>query len=333
MRRRHLIQALCVAPLAIAEATGAAAIEGESEVVSGTLELPGVIGATVLSGGSLLLTTRASNGLHLLPNALDPLRSGRVRRDSLLPLGGGLAGQISLQGLTDAAWDGVNTAFVVTSHGRTATGEAPPEQYRLARLKFDATGKLLAAAETDALLQAVVADVPFLADAIRRTPARSGLNIEGLAWDPKGELLVGLRAPTVTESTPRPHDGQEDAVVLRLRNPDALFDAPRAPAVLGDTVKIDLRGQGIRGMTWDSQRKGAWVVAGLSAEPGHPVKSPWGLWFWNGIEPPRQAIIPATVTLDQPEAICRLEANEGVRLLLVEPGKSESRFVLLPLPA
>ena len=102
----------------------------------------------------------------------------------------------------------------------------------------------------------MVNDVPFLADAVRRTPAKAGLNIEGLAWTPEGHLLVGLRAPTVTESEPRPHGGQEDAVVLRLKNPEALFAEPRQPAQLGEVVKLDLRGQGIRGMCGDPDRKG-----------------------------------------------------------------------------
>src|SRR6185369_7441331 len=132
--------------------------------------------------------------------------------------------------------------------------------------------------------------------------------------------LVGLRAPTVTESEPRPHGGQEDAVVLRIRNPGELFDWPLQPARLGDVVKLDLRGQGIRGMCWDPAAKGCWLLAGLSAAPNHPVKSPWALWFWNGKGAPRPVPVPSGVTLEAPEAVCVLMIEGRRWLLLVEAG-------------
>jgi hypothetical protein len=145
-------------------------------------------------------------------------------------------------------------------------------------------------------------------------------------------LLIGLRAPTITESTPRPHGGQEDAVVLRLRNPDAVFAGRRAE--LGDTVKLDLKGQGIRGMAWDPDRKGVWLLSGLSAEPTHPVASDWGLWFWDEKAAPRAVPVPADFPLKQPEGVCLLPARDGEsRLLLLEPGSPDSRWSLLPIPA
>ena len=298
----------------------------------GSFEAEHVSGAAVVSEGTLVLTGREGK-TWLLSDAASLLRGGRVPAGRLRPLPREPGGQVSLAGVSDAAWDGVNALFVVTSHSRTPGGDAPPERYRLARFRFDATGRLLAARQSDALLRAIVQEVPFLADAIRRTPARTGLNIEGLAWDPRGELLLGLRAPTITESTPRPHGAQEDAVVLRLRNPDAVFGDPPADAALGDTVKLDLRGQGIRGMAWDPQLKGAWLLSGLSAEPGHPVKSPWALWFWSGSGAPRPVKVPPGLDLEQPEAVTRLETPEGPRLLLVDPGTPDSRFALLPVPA
>lgn len=297
---------------------------------SNALPVPGISGAALLRDDRLLLVSDRGNAISLLSKASENLASPVA---SLRSLEAEMKGRVDLDDLEDAAWDGHGNAYVVASHSRTTLGDAPDARYRLARLSFDATGKLLDARQTDALLQGIVNQVPFLADAIRRTPARTGLNIEGLAWSPEGHLLIGLRAPTVTESRVRPHGGQEDAVVLRLKNPDALFQALPPRPEFGDVVKLDLRGQGIRGMAYDPDRKACWIVSGLSAEPTHPVKSPWGLWLWDERAEPRRARLPASIAHEQPEAVCRLDLTGRAHLLLVEPGEKESRYALLPLDA
>lgn len=300
--------------------------------VRGVLGLAGVTGAAALPGDRLLLVTGEPNGVHLLLNASASLGKSPVTPGAGEGLQEALKGKVSLEDLKDTAWDGHDSVYCVTSHGRTPGGDSPAERYRLARLRFDPTGRLLEARQSDALLKAVVEGVPFLADSIRRTPARTGLNVEGLAWSPEGHLLVGLRSPTITESTPRPHGGQEDAVMLRVRNPERLFLSPVEAADLADVVKLDLRGQGIRGMAYDPARKGWWLLSGLSAAPNHPVTSPWGLWFWDGRGAPASITVPGETGLQAPEAVCRLDLPEGPRLLLLEGGKPASRFALLPVP-
>lgn len=294
--------------------------------------MPGVSGATFLRGDRLLLASDEGNAVAVVENAASRLRQGQVtpqEGEALKPL---LKGQVDLDDLEDAAWDGAGAAFLVASHSRTRRGDAPEPRYRLARLRFDAIGKLLQARQSDALLQAVVNDVPFLADSIRRTPARAGLNIEGLAWTGEGSLLVGLRSPTVTESEQRAHGGQEDAVVLRVKNPNALFEDAPPPATLGDVVKLDLHGQGIRGMAYDPARKGCWLISGLSVDPNHPVRSPWSLWLWDEKGAPREARLPANLELESPEAVCPVAVEGRSCLLLIEGGKPDSRYVLFPVP-
>jgi hypothetical protein len=298
-------------------------------VVSGTIELPRITGAVAARDGALLFVSSEPNSAAQVQGAGALLASGRVARADLQVLG---VSGLALHDLQDVTWDGVGDAFAVTSHARTPGGDSPEERYRLARLHFDATGKLIEAQQSDALLQAVVNQVPFLADSIRRTPARAGLNIEGLAWDPAGELLVGLRSPTVTESTPRQHGGQEDAVVVRVKNPGALFGSAKEAAVLGDTVKLDLRGQGIRGMAYDPSRKAFWLLSGLSVLPGHPVTAPWYLWLWDGQAAPRRARLPEGLPLTAPTAVCRLEIDGAPRLLIVEGGSPTSRYALIAPP-
>ena len=296
-----------------------------------TLPTPGISGAALLRDDRLLLVSDRGNAISLLSKASENLASPAAAAVGLRALEGELKGRVDLDDLEDAAWDGHGNAYLVASHSRTSLGDAPDARYRLARLSFDATGKLLEARQTDALLQGIVNQVPFLADAIRRTPARTGLNIEGLAWTPEDHLLIGLRAPTVTESRVRPHGGQEDAVVLRLKNPAALFQALPPRPEFGDVVKLDLRGQGIRGMAYDPDRKACWIVSGLSAEPTHPVKSPWDLWLWDEKAEPRRARLPSSIALEQPEAVCRLGVKGRPHLLLIEPREKESRYAMLLL--
>ena len=309
-----------------------AAIQAPEKKYGGKIALPGISGGALLRANHLLLVSDTGVGLTRVDNALARLSSGTVtpRQDEVLePLP---PGKVELEDLEDAAWDGARDLYVITSHSRTARGDSPESRYRLARLRFDATGKLLETRQSDALLQAIVNHLPFLADSIRRTPARTGLNIEGLAWDPQGQLLLGLRAPTITESTPRAHGGQEDAVVLRLKNPDQLFTQPGQPAVLGEVVKLDLHGQGIRGMAYDPRLKATWIVSGLSAEPGHPVTSPWRLWLWKGEGAPQPAKLPAGLALEQPETVTPVELDGLPFLLLIDPGRTASEYALIPTP-
>lgn len=309
----------------------AAGAQTTHKVYDGRIMSAGVSGGAFLRG-KLLLTAEGTNGLTLLDDAMGRLRSGTVSPRPEEALAPALQGKVDLEDLEDAAWDGARDLYVVASHSRTARGDSPESRYRLARLRFDATGKLLEARQLDALLQAIVNDVPFLADSIRRTPARAGLNIEGLAWDPSGRLVIGLRAPTITESTKREHGGQEDAVVLRLKNPDTIFAQLGQPAAMGDVVKLDLHGQGIRGMAYDPRLKSFWVVSGLSAEPGYAVKSPWNLWLWKGEQPPRRARLPEGLDLEQPETVTPVEVEGQPYLLLIDEGRPSSPYALIPAP-
>ena len=302
-----------------------------AEPARGTLAVPHVSGAAVLRDGRVALVGDGTNAVYLLEGGAARL-AGKLTAGANEALAATLHGKVALNDLEDAAAGGPDELFVIGSHARDRFGEAPEARYRLARLRFSATGKLLEAVQSPALLQAIQTEVPFLADAIRRTPARTGLNVEGLAFTPGGHLLIGLRAPTITESTPRPHGGQEDAVVLRIKNPDALFENPAQPPILGETLKLDLHGGGIRGMAYDARLKGVWILSGLSAEPGHPVTAPWRLWFWNEKTPPRPVELLG-VDLGQPEAVCPVEVSGKPHLLLIEDGAPASRFTVVSAPA
>ncbi|MFN3651794.1 MAG: DUF3616 domain-containing protein [Armatimonadota bacterium] len=330
-RRKALGLAASVVGAALLSRGGRASM-GKSSVTTGKIEIPEISGGTLTRNGALLLVADEGNGVFLFRDAAKRLQSGSVKpkEDERLRLL--MEKQVDLEDLEDAAWDERGSAFLITSHARSKRGDSPEQRYRLARLRFDATGLLLKAEETDALFQAIVNELPFLADAVRRPPARSGLNIEGLAWSPEGHLLIGLRAPTITESVEREHGGQEDAVVLRLTNPHALFEEQGARALLADTVKLDLRGQGIRGMCLDPSREFCWLISGLSADPTHDVQAPWGLWRWDMKGAAVPASVPKEVDLETPETVAALEVDGKPHLLLIDDEKDACRYALFPVP-
>jgi len=83
------------------------------------------------------------------------------------------------------------------------------------------------------------------------------------------QLLVGLRGPLI--------DGQ--AVVAVIASPDAWFDSGVLASV---TIRrLNLGGQGIRGLAWIPALAGYLVISGpLSREP-----DAFRLWLWNGNDP------------------------------------------------
>lgn len=162
------------------------------------------------------------------------------------------------------------TLYAVTSHSRDSDGDLKKSRRRL--LRFRLQGETITdAVVTEALLPAMTAAHPALAAAAEVTDVKGdgGLNIEALEMSPSGQLLVGLRGPLI----------DRQAVVVVVAAPDALFDPQ---GLSGVTIRrLDLRGQGIRGMAWVPVLDAYLVISGpLSREP-----APFGLWLWNGIEP------------------------------------------------
>ena len=114
------------------------------------------------------------------------------------------------------------------------------------------------------------------------TAARLGdevLNIEGLAWDPRGSrLLLGLRAPVV--------NGEALIVALKLTDPKAPFSRENL-RVDGATIRVRLDGAGIRSLEYDERTKAFWLIAGAglndenrdfrvmewNGKPGSPLRS------------------------------------------------------------
>lgn len=98
---------------------------------------------------------------------------------------------------------------------------------------------------------------------LRGTEKRVGddvLNIEGLAWDPRGQrLLLGLRAPVV--------NGAALVVPVKLADANAAFTRENLRAD-GPAIRLQLNGAGIRSLEYDEHAAAFRVItgAGLNEE-------------------------------------------------------------------
>ena len=113
---------------------------------------------------------------------------------------------------------------------------------------------------------------PFGLDQAAKLPgkAKDGLNIEGLAATPNGQLLIGFRNPLP----------QGKALVAPLTNPGAVLAGEAAR--FGEPVLLELGGLGIRSL--EMVNGSLLIVAGPSG-PGNPKDGPAipsALYRWNG---------------------------------------------------
>jgi hypothetical protein len=199
-------------------------------------------------------------------------------------------------------------AFWMTSHGRNRAGKRKD-----ARLLFFATTASggddplrLAGRGYEGLLDELLADPRYaefgLAAASELAPKEpGGLNLEGLGERPEGGVWIGLRSPVP--------GGR--ALVAPLLNPEGVIEGERAR--LGDPIRLDLDGLGIRSLSrW---RGRTLVAAGPPADEGTSR-----LFTWDG----RGAPVP--VALDfagfNPEGFFSPEDRDEI-LLLSDDGTLE----------
>jgi hypothetical protein len=216
-----------------------------------------------------------ASGVAFVPGAEGALfvDDGRPGHVLFLPLGAdGAGGEVVPvpMGVNVADPEGITTVgdwvWVVgsLSRGRGAS---------LARFHFDPDARTASGAEALESLEAMLRDaVPALVAGGRgRKAGGAALNIEGLAWDPKGSrLLLGLRSPVV--------GGAALAIPVRLRDASRPLSADNVQ--VEPALRIDLGGSGIRGFEYDAALGAFRIVA------GHPTGArDFRLVTWDGAGP------------------------------------------------
>jgi hypothetical protein len=143
----------------------------------------------------------------------------------------------------------------------------------LGRFKFDVSRQSVAGVESiSGLKKFLVENVAELRGEGDRNGKDGGLNIEGLAWDPRtGKLLLGLRSPIV--------DGNALLVPLKLRDPRGAFSIDNLEVEGSKAIRVSLGGLGIRGIEYDKRANGFKIISGASE---HQQLTDFGLWEWNG---------------------------------------------------
>ncbi|HEX8567148.1 MAG TPA: DUF3616 domain-containing protein [Pyrinomonadaceae bacterium] len=279
--------------------------------------------ATMLPGNRLLLASDEGKIL-LLEGAAERLKNNDFKPDSFKPIT-----QAGLDDIEDIALTTDSEVYFITSHSRSRRGKNPDKRYKIAVLQLDGDGKPKEPIALESLkLKGLLSTT--LKIAMERTPAQSGFNIEGAAWNNQGQLLLGLRSPTLTvENIERQNKLYEDAIVLRIKNPKALFSSEQLQI---EEQALDLEGKGIRAMHYDLERKGSWIITGLSPDPNYDVQNDWALWFWDEKNPPKKMTeLGDAKKISYPEAICRVMIGNTAHLLIIEDSK-ESRFAIIPVP-
>lgn len=292
--------------------TGSLAAQPAPPAMPQSIPLSEVSGAVNIGGNRVLLI--ADEGFHVeLVSEASAAFESVCFKGHIGPLAPNTNGAKNtkdvVDDIEDVAWDPQRqTAFAITSHSRNRKEKDKPQRHKLIRLKLK-DGKLESPLpEPRGLSEALEGRFPFAAEAMKKGHEAGGnqgtWNIEGLAFEPKsGHLFLGLRSPTQDRL------GKPSAVVLVLRNPHAVFDSAEKPDFDEHPSLLDLGGLGIRGMTYDAERQGVWIVAGRSADPDTPADQVFSsVWFWD---PSKADGAPEKATLD----LARLQSLEGIALL------------------
>ena len=321
----------------------------QPQTATQTNPLSEVSGAVNIGKDRVLLIADEGYQVQVVAHAAATFKAGNPKSfvDNMKPPSPRMdGGKTIVDDIEDAAWDAKRqAAFVVTSHSRSkkqddaANPKADkPQRHKLARI-FPNTGNTDSSREIDVLDEAFK-KFPFLSAAMKKPHQAGGnngtFNIEGLAFDKKsGSLLIGLRSPT------QACQGKSCEVVLTLKNPQELFENTSAlPKFDPQPRFLDLGGLGIRGMTYDSEKKGCWIIAGRSDDPDTPTDEVLSaLWFWNPAMPdqPPQKAKTDSLKLDgyNLECICLLQQDGKSGLLLISDDGGEnnqSRYLWTPLP-
>jgi hypothetical protein len=214
------------------------------------------------------------------------LAVGRIAKEAVAQVADGSL-EMDLEGAARLGplvyWIGSHSAG--ESNGPGAAGAPRPNRQRLfaTRLGLESGDKGKGVAVTvepvgrpyQTLLADLEADpryAPFGLDQAAKRPgkAKDGLNIEGLAATPNGQLLIGFRNPLP----------QGKALVAPLTNPGAVLAGEAAR--FGEPVLLELGGLGIRSL--EMVNGSLMIVAGPSG-PGNPKDGPAipsALYRWNG---------------------------------------------------
>ena len=178
------------------------------------------------------------------------------------------------------------------------------DQNAIARFKFDAGSQTISGTEViPNLRDFLLAKVDELKGEGEKKGKDGGLNIEGLAWDPKrNRLLLGLRSPQL--------NGNALIVPIALQDLSGPFSIANLKLAETHPIQLPLEGLGVRDIQFDSRLDAFLIISG--APEHHEKKLGFKLWQWNGepAGPNSDSGLRALTELDlqmKPEGVTRFE--------------------------
>jgi len=210
----------------------------------------------------------------------------------------------TFEDLEAVAVDGRGNVFAITSHSRKENGKRHANREQLVRFRVQGE-RVVDVHRARSLRKRITKKHSFLKAAAKERDVKEegGFNIEGLSFDAdKQRLLVGLRSPVA----------KKDAVIVTVENPSAVFDQGEKPRISDEVIRLDLKGGGIRALSYDSHLGGYLVV---SRKPGKAFK----LWLWDGApgSAPRRLRVADIKDLRQAEGITPVTLNNEPHGILI----------------
>lgn len=250
-----------------------------------------------------LVSIRADGEVSTVPLERETLTDGDFRKLD------------DLEGLT---LDRSGWVYALTSHSRNNEGEEKKSRDKLVRFRVEGN-RAMSAMTVMGLKPALRTAHPVLAAAadVADVKRDGGLNIEAMELTPDQQhLLIGFRSPLL----------ERRAIIARLENPAAVFEAGEAPRVAARLETLDLGGNGIRGMAYFPVLNGYLIVSGPVARE----QVQFQLWWWSGRsgESARRVSVAGLAGFEHAEGISPALIGGKQRIIIVsdDGNRKEGRF-------
>ena len=297
----------------IAASSASSAVSSPLEKFSGIYE-PSA--AQQLPDGSLLiLEDESARALNILSLNADGSTSENDKQDKRLVK----SFKREISDLEGIALGENGSVYSTTSFSRTKKGKRDAAREQLLRFSIE-DGKLVTGSAYMDFGDFLRSSNVF--ENVRRDNGGKAvdlddMNIEALSFDADNrQLLFGFREPLV--------DGK--SMVVRMDNPQQVFDNGTQPELSEDISLLDLNGGGIRSLSYDT-RLGAYLIA----SEVQTVSGKWRskLWLWGGDSDQRPQLldIPAIEKMKNIEAITPvvIDGVEKVMLLSDDGNRNKKR--------
>jgi hypothetical protein len=229
----------------------------------------------------------------------------RIRRRPLVGIEDGQLGDP--EGLTRVDMDG--ETFLIAASSLCVAGGNVNEG--LVRVRYSSEGDLQAEA-MDGFRSWLLSSEPSLAEAGELEPDAGGLNIEGIAWDPRESALVfGQRGPA------SPGQIAVIRVPVDIGGAQWTTAALDAPSVLLARIPQSTATQGIRDVCYDEDTGEFLILIGRSLSQGD---EPFQLCLWNGSSDDVRLVDVKFHRSMKPEGITTFSSGAKRKILVVDDG-------------